>query len=150
MQWMIPALCVRPQAAATMVDASGSGAVYDHAAVRDVIIDAMNGDYLSSAPSKYLALFPDDDAAAATWCDPYPACYNGKQNISTFLNSMPKGTDSALLPDPLVTVGRHVNAPRRPLNGGRTMQSALHGVHFTRGAPQGRSRILFILTYAHC
>ena len=97
-------LLVLAAAAVAQAVGAGDGDTYDHAAVRDIFVDAMNGDYLSSAPTKYLSLFPDGDNAVS-WCDPYPACYHGKPNISTFLRAMPKGTDAALLPDPLVTVG---------------------------------------------
>lgn len=71
----------------------------DHAVVRDAIVEAMND--FSSAPAKFLSLLEDD----ANWCDPYPACQHGKANISKFLHSMPPGTDTILLPEPMVTVG---------------------------------------------
>jgi hypothetical protein len=54
-----------------------------------------------SAPAKFLSFLEDD----AAWCDPYPDCSHGKANISKFLNSMPKGTDTILLAEPMVTVG---------------------------------------------
>jgi hypothetical protein len=72
---------------------------YDHAAVRDAIVAAMND--FATAPSALLALLEDD----AEWCDPFPDCVYGKENISAFLNSMPPGTDTVLLAEPMVTVG---------------------------------------------
>lgn len=96
-------LLVLAAAAVAQAVGAGDGDTYDHAAVRDIIVDAMNGDYLSSHPPS-TSLSPDGDNAVS-WCDPYPTCYHGKPNISTFLHAMPKGTDTALLPDPLVTVG---------------------------------------------
>lgn len=74
----------------------------DHTAVRDTIVSAMND--FSTAPAKFLALLDDD----AEWCDPYPDCQRGKANITAFLTSMPKGTDTILLAEPMVvqdTVG---------------------------------------------
>ena len=71
----------------------------DHAAVRDVIISAMND--FASAPAQFLAIVEDD----ASWCDPYPACVHGSANISAFLTSMPLGTSTILLAEPMVTVG---------------------------------------------
>jgi hypothetical protein len=72
---------------------------YDHAAVRHAIVAAMND--FATAPSALLALLEDD----AEWCDPFPDCVYGKENISAFLNSMPPGTDTVLLAEPMVTVG---------------------------------------------
>ena len=72
---------------------------YDHAAVRDAIVAAMND--FATAPSALLALLEDD----AEWCDPFPDCIYGKENISAFLNSMPPGTDTVLLAEPMATVG---------------------------------------------
>jgi len=71
----------------------------DHAAVRDVIISAMND--FASAPAQFLALVEDD----AAWCDPYPSCVHGTANISAFLKSMPPGTSTVLLAESMVTVG---------------------------------------------
>lgn len=76
----------------------------DHQAIRDTIVEAMNGDF-SSAPAKYLALFEDDAVAHNAWCDPYPACYRGLKNISIFLQSVPENTYVALLPEAMVSVG---------------------------------------------
>lgn len=71
----------------------------EHAAVRKVIIEAMN-DFVT-APAALLSLLEDD----ADWCDPFPTCVHGKNNISTFLYSMPEGTDTVLLAESMVTVG---------------------------------------------
>jgi hypothetical protein len=75
-----------------------AASITDHESVRDTIVAAMND--FPSAPDKFLALLEDD----AAWCDPYPDCYHGKANISKFLNSMPAGTDTILLAEPMVTV----------------------------------------------
>jgi len=71
----------------------------DHAAVRDVVVAAMNN--FPDAPAQFLGLLEED----AAWCDPYPSCQHGTKNISTFLNSMPPGTNTVLLAESLVTVG---------------------------------------------
>ena len=71
----------------------------DHAAVRDTIIAAFNN--FSSVPSTMLALLD----AEADWCDPYPSCVHGTAAIGKFLSSMPPGTDTILLAEPMVTVG---------------------------------------------
>lgn len=71
-----------------------------HMAVRNTIIEAMNGPF-AAAPAKFLPLLED----GANWCDPYPSCHHGKANISAFLDGMPVGTDAALLAGPMVTVG---------------------------------------------
>ena len=85
-------------ARATLAPAPGPPQ-YDHAAVRDAIVAAMND--FATAPSALLALLEDE----AEWCDPFPDCVYGKENISAFLNSMPPGTDTVLLAEPMVTVG---------------------------------------------
>ena len=80
-----------------------AAAADQHAAVASTIIEAMND--FASAPAQLLGLF-DDDADDAAWCDPYPqGCARGKANISSFLHSMPAGTDTAMLAEPLVSVG---------------------------------------------
>lgn len=71
----------------------------DHAAVRDTIITAFNN--FTSVPSSMLALLDTN----ADWCDPYPSCVHGKAAIDKFLSSMPPGTDTILLAEPMVTVG---------------------------------------------
>ena len=71
----------------------------DHAAVRDTMLAAFNN--FSSVPSKMAALL----APEADWCDPYPSCVHGKLAIHKFLTSMPPGTDTILLAEPMVTVG---------------------------------------------
>jgi hypothetical protein len=70
----------------------------DHAAVRDTIVAGMNG--FPADADRLVALLEDDRSA---WCDPYPSCTRGKANISTFLHSMPQGTDAVIIAEPMVT-----------------------------------------------
>ena len=89
--WVFFLLCLRPAAAD------------QHAVVASTIIEAMNN--FASAPAQLLGLF-QDNTEDATWCDPYPlGCVRGKANISSFLRSMPVGTDAIMLAEPFVSVG---------------------------------------------
>lgn len=54
-----------------------------------------------SCVEELLPLFDDD----SQWCDPYPLCYQGFAQISKQIRSLPIGTQSLMLSEPMVANG---------------------------------------------